>query len=85
MVVIILEYEFGMVDVILINFMGSDILFGVYIYELMFYILIVNLVSGFVDGGMSIMIYGVGFVEGVEVCVGVLFCNGVMVVDEIMI
>lgn len=84
-VVMILEYEFGMVDVMLINSMGSEIFMGAYIFELMFYVLIVNLVSGFVDGGTNIMIYGVGFVEGVEVRVGVLFCNVVTVVDEIII
>ena len=71
-----------MVDVTLTNSTGSDTLSGAYTYEPTFHILTVNPVSGPVDGGTDITIYGAGFAEGAEVRVGALPCNGVNVVDS---
>jgi hypothetical protein len=76
------EHEPGMVDVTLTNSTGSDTLSGAYTYEPTFHILTVNPVSGPVDGGTDITIYGAGFAEGAEVRVGALPCNGVNVVDS---
>ena len=76
------EHEPGTVNVTLTNSQGNDTLDGAYTYAPTFHVLTVNPVSGPVDGGTTIAIYGAGFAEGVEVRIGALPCNAVSVVDE---
>jgi hypothetical protein len=76
------EHAPGQVDVTVSSSIGTDTLSGGYTYQPTFHILTVNPVSGPVDGGTAVTIFGAGFAAGAEVQIGALPCANVSVTSE---